>query len=90
MSARRWTAVLTGLALPLGIVAATTSSPANAIPTQSHCGTEASGSGNNGFVNHAQLSRTLEGIERTTKGVVDVEVVGESNQGREIYTARVG
>ena len=90
MSARRWTAVLTGLALPLGIVAMTTSSPATAIPTQSHCGTEASGSGNNGFVDHAQLSRTLEGIERSTKGVVDVEVVGESNQGREIYTARVG
>ena len=90
MSARRWTAVLTGLALPLGIVAMTTSSPATAIPTESHCGTEAYGSGNNGFVDHAQLSRTLEGIERSTKGVVDVEVVGESNQGREIYTARVG
>lgn len=90
MSARRWTAVLTGLALPLGIVATATAPSATAIPTESHCGTEASGSGNNGFVNHAQLTRTLRGIERTTDGAVDVEVIGESNQGRDIYSARVG
>ncbi|MDQ4051645.1 MAG: peptidase M14, partial [Actinomycetota bacterium] len=90
MSARRWTAVLSGLALPLGIVAVTGAPPASAIPTESHCGTEAAGSGNNGFVNHAQLSRTLQGIERSTGGTVDVAVAGYSNRGREIYTARVG
>jgi hypothetical protein len=90
MSPRRWTAVLSGSALLLGTVALTASAPAAAIPTESHCGTEASGSGNNGFVNHAQLTRTLEGIERSTGGTVDVDVAGYSNQGREIYTARVG
>jgi hypothetical protein len=90
MSLRRWTAILPGTALLLGTVAMTAAPPAAAIPTESHCGTEASGSGNSGFVNHAQLTRTLESIERSTKGTVDVDVVGTSNQGREIYTARVG
>ena len=90
MSARRWTAILPGMALLLGTVAMTAAPPAAAIPPESHCGTAASGSGNNGFVNHAQLRRTLDSIERTTGGVVDVEVAGYSNQGREIYTARVG
>ena len=90
MSPRRWTAALSGSALLLGTVTMTTAPSAVAIPPQSHCGTEASGSGNNGFVNHAQLTRTLAGIERTSGGVVDVDVAGYSNQGREIYTARVG
>lgn len=90
MSARRCTAILSGTALLLGTVALTAAAPAAAIPLESHCGTEASGSGNNGFVNHAQLTRTLEGIERSTGGTVQVDVAGYSNQGREIYTARVG
>ena len=54
-------------ALLLAVLAAlllTGSQPALAQhPEESHCGTEASGSGNNGFVNHAQLSRTLASIE---------------------------
>ncbi len=90
MSPRRWTTILSGSALLFGAVAMTTAAPAAAIPTESHCGTEASGSGNTGFVNHAQLTRTLLDIERSTGGVVDVDVAGYSNQGREIYTARVG
>lgn len=90
MSARRWTAVLSGTALLLGTIATTAASPAAAVPTESHCGTEASGSGNNGFVNHAQLTSTLDRIEQSTGGTVEVDVAGYSNQGREIYTARVG
>lgn len=90
MSARRWTAVLSGSALLLGTIATTAASPAAAVPTESHCGTEASGSGNNGFVNHAQLTSTLDRIEQSTGGTVEVDVAGYSNQGREIYTARVG
>lgn len=90
MSARRWTAILSAVALPLGIVSFAGAPPASAIPPESHCGTEAAGSGNNGFVNHAQLSRTLQSIEKSTRGTVDVEVIGTSNQGREIYSARVG
>lgn len=90
MSARRTTAILSGTALLLGGVALTGAAPAVAIPTESHCGTEASGSGNAGFVNHDQLTRTLERIEQSTGGTVEVDVAGYSNQGREIYTARVG
>ena len=92
MTARRWTALFTGSALLVsaGAVALATATPATAIPVESHCGTEASGSGNSGFVNHAQLTSALDRIERTSRGVVDVEVVGYSNEGRAISTARVG
>lgn len=92
MALRRWKAALTASAMLTatgGLVAPATTT-ATAIPTDSHCGTEASGSGNNGFVNHTQLTSALERIERTTDGVVDVEVAGQSNQGRDIYLARVG
>lgn len=92
MTARRWTALFTGSALVVGAgaVALMTAAPATAIPTESHCGTEASGSGNSGFVNHAQLTSALDRIERTSNGVVDVEVIGYSNEGRAISSARVG
>lgn len=92
MALRRWKAALTASAMltATGGLVTTATTTATAIPTESHCGTEASGSGNNGFVNHAQLTSALERIERTTGGVVDVEVAGQSNQGRDIYLARVG
>lgn len=92
MALRRWQAALTASAMltVTGGLVATATTTATAIPTESHCGTEASGSGSNGFVNHAQLTSALERIERTTGGVVDVEVAGQSNQGRDIYLARVG
>lgn len=85
----RWKVALSGSALVLGMGAVVVPSTAHAIPTESHCGTEA-GNNNDGFVDHRQLTRTLTQIERTTGGTVDVEVAGYSNQGREIYTARVG
>ncbi|WP_109473045.1 M14 family zinc carboxypeptidase [Ornithinimicrobium cavernae] len=65
------------------------SAPASAIPENSHCG-PIDGNNNDAFVNHAQLTAKLQQIERTTGGTVDVEVAGYSNQGREIYQARVG
>lgn len=65
------------------------SAPAQATPGNAHCGDEP-GNNNDAFVNHAQLTKTLNKIERTTGGTVDVEVVGQSNQGRDIYSARVG
>ncbi|MBM7552103.1 M14 family zinc carboxypeptidase [Thalassobacillus pellis] len=43
-----------------------------------------------GFISHEELSNKLTQIENSSQGVVDVEVAGYSNQGREIYTARVG
>ncbi|ARI77936.1 M14 family zinc carboxypeptidase [Halobacillus mangrovi] len=43
-----------------------------------------------GFISHAELSKKLQQIEKSSSGLVDVEVAGYSNQGREIYTATVG
>lgn len=78
-----------GAALVAVAAAAALPGAAGAVPVDSHCGTEP-GNNNDAFVDHAQLTRTLEQIERTTGGTVDVEVAGHSNQGREIYQARVG
>nr|WTB34984.1 M14 family zinc carboxypeptidase [Streptomyces sp. NBC_00830] len=93
MSARRWIAALasTVLTAGLGTAAVTaTATSAAAIPPVSHCGTEASGSGSNGFVSHDQLTSALKQLETSTGGTVDVDVAGYSNQGREIHIARVG
>ncbi|MEU4645587.1 M14 family zinc carboxypeptidase [Micromonospora sp. NPDC023814] len=43
-----------------------------------------------GWSNHEQVGDQLAQIERTSGGRVDVEVVGRSPEGRELYTARVG
>jgi Zinc carboxypeptidase len=43
-----------------------------------------------GWASHAQMSAKLAQIEQTSKGRVDVEVIGHSNRGRELYAARVG
>ena len=43
-----------------------------------------------GWTDHAQLTRQLEQIEATSAGRVEVDVIGESRRGREIYAARVG
>ena len=87
---RRWTAAAAGSALALGTcLVPLVAAPAVAIPPESHCGTEP-GNNNDGFVNHAQLTRSLDRIESTAGGEVAVDVAGQSNQGRDIYTARVG
>ena len=84
---RTFTATLSAAAL-VGAAAAVPLA-ATAVPVDSHCGTEA-GNNNDAFVSHDQLTRELERIEQTTRGTVDVEVAGHSNEGREIYQARVG
>jgi hypothetical protein len=43
-----------------------------------------------GWTSYAQLGAALDRIERTSHGRVDVEVIGETNRGRELYAARVG
>lgn len=62
---------------------------AQAIPENAHCGLEPGGN-RASFVDHRQLTRQLQQVERTSQGRVDVEIAGYSNQGREIYSARVG
>jgi hypothetical protein len=79
-------AAATGLAL--GTLPLT--SPAEATPVESSCNTRTGGTGVSGFTSHAQLGSQLERIERTSQGRVEVEVAGTTNQGREIWSARVG
>lgn len=86
---RKTTPVLCGSALVATIVAAGLPLTAQANPENSHCGIEP-GDNNTAFVDHAQLTKAVERLERTTQGRVDVEVAGYSNEGREIYQARVG
>jgi hypothetical protein len=43
-----------------------------------------------GWTSHAQLGSALDRIERTSQGRVDVEVIGRTNRGRDLYAARVG
>lgn len=83
------TASVAGAALVTLTAIALVPGAAQAIPENSHCGVEP-GNNNNAFVDHAQLTKAVQQLERTTGGVVDVEVVGQSNEGRDIYSARVG
>lgn len=43
-----------------------------------------------GWSNHEQVGQQLAQLERTSGGRVDVQVVGHSPQGRELWAARVG
>ena len=59
-------------------------------PEEAHCGDETGGGPLSGFLSHAQVDAALQRIERTSQGRVAVDVAGNTNQGREIWTARVG
>jgi hypothetical protein len=39
---------------------------------------------------YPQLVKKLEQIEKTSKGLVELEVIGETNEGRDIYLAKIG
>lgn len=44
----------------------------------------------NGYTDYAEMVKRLQQIEANSQGRVALEVVGQSNQGRDIYQARVG
>ncbi|MFC0272495.1 M14 family zinc carboxypeptidase [Metabacillus herbersteinensis] len=44
----------------------------------------------NGFTDYAEMVKRLKQIESNSQGKVALEVVGQSNRGRDIYKARVG
>ena len=44
----------------------------------------------NAFTNYDELVKALKQTEKTSKGLVELEVIGYTNQGREIYLAKVG
>ncbi|WP_199523684.1 M14 family zinc carboxypeptidase [Micromonospora craterilacus] len=64
--------------------------PAAANPLESHCGNETGNKSIEGFISHEDLRKSLKSIEQSSNGTVSVNVAGYSNQGREIWTARVG
>ncbi|SER70318.1 M14 family zinc carboxypeptidase [Psychrobacillus sp. OK032] len=43
-----------------------------------------------GFISHSELEKSLKQIEKSSNGVVQVEVAGQSHKGLDIYTAKVG
>ncbi|MET3576589.1 murein tripeptide amidase MpaA [Bhargavaea ullalensis] len=43
-----------------------------------------------GFTDYAEMTKKLQQIAKSSKGLVALEVAGQSNQGRDIYTVRVG
>lgn len=43
-----------------------------------------------GFISHSELQKTLSQIEASSKGIVQVDVAGQSHNGLDIYTATVG
>ncbi|HEX5597147.1 MAG TPA: M14 family zinc carboxypeptidase [Micromonosporaceae bacterium] len=64
--------------------------PAAAQPLDSYCGNETGNKSLEGFISHEDLRRSLKQIEESSSGKVSVDIAGYSNQGREIWTARVG
>ncbi|MCM3705283.1 MULTISPECIES: M14 family zinc carboxypeptidase [Cytobacillus] len=44
----------------------------------------------NGFVDYEELKKKLSQLEKSSNGQVQVEAAGKTNQGRDIFTARVG
>ncbi|GAA5163934.1 M14 family zinc carboxypeptidase [Ornithinimicrobium tianjinense] len=88
MSHRSFASSVTAAAL-VASAAALVPGAAQAIPENSHCGVQP-GNNNDAFVDHDQLTAAVQQLERTSGGLVDVEVAGHSNEGREIYSARVG
>ncbi|WP_318397587.1 M14 family zinc carboxypeptidase [Plantactinospora sp. KLBMP9567] len=87
---KRRLAVAAALLVGVPGAVAMTSGPVAAQPLQSHCGTETGNKPVEGFISHDELRRSLAQIEQTSGGKVAVDVAGHSNQGREIWTARVG
>ena len=78
-------AALVGLT---GLVAPT--SAAAAPPLTANCDTTVGDPSISSFLSPAEVQRRLAQIERTSKGTVEVDVAGYTNQGLPISTARVG
>lgn len=89
---RRLTALL---ALPVAgaLGAAVLVAPGTAVaapPLTANCDRSTGDPSISSFLSPEEVERRLQQIESTSKGTVAVDVVGQTNQGRDIYTARVG
>ncbi|WP_240742096.1 M14 family zinc carboxypeptidase [Micromonospora zingiberis] len=87
---KRHVAVAAALLIGIPGVAVSLTGPAAAQPLESHCGNETGNKSVQGFISHEELRRSLQQIEQSSNGHVSVDVAGYSNQGREIWSARVG
>ncbi|CAM3636535.1 M14 family zinc carboxypeptidase [Isoptericola cucumis] len=88
---RRLVAALAAGATVAGLTATAAAAPATAAPPDENgtCKTFDDPQFN-GWTTHAELKRDLTQLERTSGGRVQVDVAGHTQQGRELYTARVG
>nr|WP_232336863.1 M14 family zinc carboxypeptidase [Planococcus lenghuensis] len=64
--------------------------PAYAAETASQAETHHHDQAISGFIDYEEMQKTLLQIEKTSKGLVEVDVAGQSFEGRDIFTARVG
>lgn len=64
--------------------------PAYAVETESKPVEHHHDNSISGFIDYQELQKSLKQIEATSKGIVQVEVAGQSHKGLDIYTARVG
>ncbi|WP_236567723.1 M14 family zinc carboxypeptidase [Nocardiopsis sp. FR6] len=81
-------ALLAGALLTTPVV--TLASPAAAQPSQANCSANTGDTGGPSWTDHAELERALLTLERQRGDVLEVEEIGLSNRGREIWSARVG
>ncbi|MBB3051725.1 hypothetical protein FHS23_002754 [Prauserella isguenensis] len=88
---RSLAAVVAGVAV-LSLVTAVpaTAQSATGAPAAQKCSDEPQDLPVHEFTDHRELGGELERIERVSGGVVDVDEIGRSNRGREIWSARAG
>lgn len=79
---------LVALLAATGIVMAPQQSGAQ--PLNATCGNLPGNKSIESFLTHAEVGKTLEKLEKNSKGRLDVEVAGHSNHGQPIWSARVG
>ncbi|RNF41151.1 M14 family zinc carboxypeptidase [Planococcus salinus] len=64
--------------------------PAYAVETENKTETHHHEHSISGFIDYAELQKSLKQIEASSKGTVQVDVAGQSHKGLDIYTATVG
>jgi zinc carboxypeptidase/PA domain-containing protein len=73
----------------LAVLAPPVAAPVQAQSSEANCD-DLDDPSDSGWTSHAQLGEKLARIEATSQGRVEVDVIGHSHRGREIYAARVG
>ena len=81
--------ILATAGLASALFASTVPAPVHAQSSEANC-EDLDDPSASGWTSHEQLGRKLAQIEATSAGRVDVEVIGQSHRGREIWAARVG